>query len=113
VISIGNELAYCEVVRNFVRRNLGADEFLTRFAHLWQSDPARQGAQGGASHVLTPEQSVLVDALARIHSLCETYRRSLSPGCGYRASEDQFRAEVRSIARTSALMQIEDSEDER
>jgi hypothetical protein len=105
---IRDQNAYRELLKTFVQRHSSADEFIPRFDRLWQSDHARAVNGSVATHTLTQEQAGLRDTLASIQIVCEAYSRSLPPGCGYRASEEQFRAELRAIARTSPFLELEE-----
>jgi hypothetical protein len=110
---IRDKSAYREVLKTFMRRRSSADEFLSRFDQLRQGD-RHKGITGSVmTGTLTHEQSALRDVLASIQIVCEAYSRSLPPGCGYRASEDQFRAELRAIARTSPYLELEESPDDK
>jgi hypothetical protein len=109
---IRDENAYRQLLKIFVQRHSSADEFLPRFDRLWQSDHARDVKGSAETGTLTHEQSALRDVLASIQRVCEAYSRSLPPGCGYRASEEQFRAELRAIARTSPSLELEGPCDE-
>jgi hypothetical protein len=95
---IRDDGAYRRLLDDFVAQRVGAAVFIARFRHLWACDGA-QGidsvpATGGAPD----DRPGLPGALEAIGDLCETFARSLAPGCGYRVSEEQFRKEVQGLA---------------
>jgi hypothetical protein len=101
---IRDERSYAESVEGFLKRRMNASEFLARFSHLWRCDRADAVVVGDAAVPMTHAESQLYGVLDSMNGLCETYYRCLSPGCGYRVSEEQFRKEIQRLASTSLVL---------
>ena len=97
---IRDEQAYFRMLDDFVAGKVSAAVFEARFRHQWQRDGA-EGLDGVLAMSSAPRnQAGLYGVLDSIDSLCRTYLRNLPAGCGYRVSEEQFRKEVESLARS-------------
>ena len=100
----GDEHACAEVIAGFVQRRLSAREFVPRFARLWRRDGADGTPATTRAVPIRRVESEVCALLDSINDLCETYSRSLPPGCGYRVSEEQFRKQVQAMAATNQVL---------
>lgn len=89
-----DELAYRQILEDFVAQRLDAGTFILRFQKLWDGDRA-EGIDGvRAMQRAMTGQAGFYGFLDSVNTLCATYVRSLAPGGEYRVSERQFRQEV-------------------
>lgn len=93
---IHDEHAYRHVLEKFLGCRSSADDFVSRFSHLWRCDCAPIARDADATQAVQagPGFYGLMDS---INSLCEEYASSLEDGCGYRVSAEQFRKEIEAL----------------